>query len=537
MNPKSDNRLHHVVVFGGGTAGWMSAAALSRFSAGRFGITLVESAEIGIIGVGEATIPTIHWFNQLVGVDLPELFRATKATFKLGVEFVDWGRAGEKYFHPFGRFGAPGDDVPWHHRWARDWLAQGAQPDARFNVEQYALATQLARSNRIALPKSDPRSPLCMLGYAYHFDASLYAQYLRQLSERRGVKRVEGRVVKVERGENGDVTALVTESGTRIEGDLFLDCSGLRAAVIGKELGAGFEDWGNYLPCDRAVAAPCALTSPPEPFTRSTARAAGWQWRIPLQHRMGNGLVYSSHFLSDDEASTFLMSHLDGEALDSTPRLIRFMAGRRSQSWVRNVVAVGLSGGFLEPLESTSIHLIQSAVAKLLSLFPTRSSMPDVASQFNRLMKAEYENVRDFLILHYHSNRRTEPMWQHCANMEVPETLRHRVRLFEESARLALDPEELFREASWFAVLVGQGHLPRDVNPLLESDTHEHNRAQLDQIRKTIESEAQRHPSHEQILARLEADAPKASSAPPVSSMQILGQSESQRWHIHQNYG
>jgi tryptophan halogenase len=474
----------------------MSAAALSC-AAKDLHITLVESAEIGIVGVGEATIPTIHWFNQLVGIQAPELFRETRATFKLGIEFVDWGRRGERYMHPFGRFGAPDDPMAWHHRWAAARLA-GAKED----FAEYSIATQLALANRVALPDADPHSLLSFMGHAYHFDASLYAGFLRRRCESQGVLRMEGTVAGIERARDGSVVALCLASGQRIEGQLFLDCSGFHAALIAREMGAGFHDFSDDLPCDRAVAVPCALPGVPDAFTRSTARACGWQWRIPLQHRLGNGLVYSSAHLSDDEATASLLASLDGEAL-AEPRLLRFKAGMRD-AWKHNVVAIGLASGFLEPLESTSIHLIQSAIAKLLSLFPTELSMEPAARQFNRLMREEYLGIRDFLILHYHSNRRSEPLWQYCRSRPVPDSLANRIDLFTSSGRLALDPEELFREASWFAVLAGQGHVPADIPPFRPMEPAA-NAAILAGMRRKIAEEVPRHPTHDAVLKRIMA--------------------------------
>lgn len=492
------NRIRRVAILGGGTAGWMCAAALSKINSQLFGITLVESDEIGIIGVGEATIPTIHWFNQVVGVDARHFMRETRATFKLGIEFVDWYAPGERYFHPFGRYGLPSDTVPFHHRWIR----ARTQEQSRFDFENFALATLAARAGRFEFPSTDPKSALASLGYAFHFDASLYAKYLRSLSESRGVRRIEGKVTQIERSDNGDIMALRTDRGARIDADLFVDCSGLRGILIEGQCGVPFEDWLEWLPCDRAVAVPCARVKPPEPHTRSTARSAGWQWRIPLQHRIGNGLVYSSAYLSDDEAAATLLRNLDGEPL-AEPRVIRFRTGQRAQSWVRNVVAVGLSGGFLEPLESTSIHLIQSAIAKLMSLFPTRDSLAMSAQQFNKLMRDEFEGVRDFLVLHYRSTTRAEPLWQRCREAPIPESLRYKVEQFTHTGRLMLTTDELFREASWFSVLVGQNHLPIDYNPLLDSESPASNAHALSQQRHALAAAVAGMPTHLEVLNRI----------------------------------
>jgi tryptophan halogenase len=494
----SANRIRHVAILGGGTAGWMTAAALSKISARLFDITLIESDDIGIIGVGEATIPTIHWFNQFVGLDPEEFMRQTRATFKLGIEFVDWYQPGERYFHPFGRYGLAADTVPFHHRWIR-----AREPGrARFDFENYAIATLAARTGRFGLPSNDPRSPLASLGYAYHFDASLYAKYLRQFSESRGVIRVEGKLSRIDRAENGDIAALHTDKGASVSADLFVDCSGMRALLIGGQCGSEYEDWEQWLPCDRALAVPSALVRPPEPHTRATAHPGGWQWRIPLQHRMGNGFVYGARFLSDDEARATLLANLEGAPL-AEPRLIRFRTGRRAESWVRNVVAIGLSSGFLEPLESTSIHLIQSGIAKLMSLFPARDTLALSARQFNRLIGEEYEAVRDFLILHYHSTARSEPLWQHCRQAPLPEPLRYKIEQFTRTGRLMLSTDELFRDASWFSVLVGQNHLPADYNPLLDAEPAAANGHALSELRRALSTAAAALPTQQDVLTRI----------------------------------
>ena len=493
----SDRRIRKIVILGGGTAGWMTAAALSKVNQPRqFDIQLIESDEIGTIGVGEATIPTIHWFNQLIGLNEAEFLAETKATFKLGIEFRGWTGQGSGYFHPFGRYGAPGDQSMFYHRWIRARL-EGATE----GFEAYSLATAAARAGRFAAPSRDPASMLSTLGYAYHFDAGLYARYLRRLSESRGVGRTEGKVNRIEQdGETGFVTALTTDRGERIAGDLFIDCSGLRGLLIEQTLGAGFDDWSHWLPCDRALAVPCATVGPPTPYTRSTAEAAGWRWRIPLQHRTGNGYVYASRYLSDDEAAATLLAHLDGAPL-ANPRPIRFVAGRRREAWRKNVVAVGLSGGFLEPLESTSIHLIQSAIAKLLSLFPDRDCDPITAEQFNRVYRTDMESVRDFLILHYRFNAgRSDPLWAYCREMAIPDTLTYRLEHFRRTGRIVLSTDELFREASWFAVMMGQGVEPTDYNPLTDTYTPADNLAHLAEVRRAIKATADRLPSHQAYL-------------------------------------
>ncbi|MDJ0276372.1 tryptophan 7-halogenase [Sphingomonas sp. 2R-10] len=493
---EAPDRIRRVVILGGGTAGWMTAAALSRSFGETVAVTLLESEAIGTVGVGEATIPTIHWFNELVGLDESEFLRATKATFKLGIEFVDWTAPGHRYFHPFGQFGPALPGVAFHHRWLK------AQADGLdVPLDALSLAAQLAAQGRFAAPAGDARSILSTLGYAYHFDAGLYAAYLRRLSEAGGVTRVEGMLRHVERdGETGFVTALVTERGERIAGDLFIDCSGFRALLIGGALGEGYEDWSHWLPCDRAVAVPCARVAATTPYTRSTARAAGWQWRIPLQHRTGNGYVYAGRYLSDDEAAATLLANLDGEAL-AEPRLLRFTAGTRRRPWRDNVVAIGLSSGFLEPLESTSIHLIQSGIAKLLTLFPDRGCDPALADRFNTVFARDMDGIKDFLILHYHATSgRDEPLWRHCRTMALPETLVAREEQYRRSGRLILDADELFREASWLAVLNGQGITAAGYNPLADTIDAATNRAQVCQIAEVVARAAPTLPLHDAAL-------------------------------------
>jgi tryptophan 7-halogenase len=369
-----------------------------------------------------------------------------------------------------------------YHRWIRARL--GGAPDSH---QDYSLTTLAARAGRFAPPAIDPSSILATLGYAYHFDASLYAAFLRRRAESKGVRRIEGKVVQVEQDpRSGFVRSLRTHRDELIAGDLFVDCSGLRALLIEGTLKTGFDDWSHWLPCDRALAAPSERVQDPIPYTRSTAHAAGWQWRIPLQHRTGNGIVYSSEFSTDEEAAATLGAHLDGKALDA-PRVIRFRAGRCRKAWNKNVIAIGLSAGFLEPLESTSIHLIQSGIAKFLSLFPTRDCYPETAEQFNRVFAADVESIRDFLVLHYHrSAGRPEPLWRYCQHMPLPDGVAYKSAHFASTGRIVLEPEELFKEASWFAVMMGQGIEPTDYNPLLDSIPADENRAHLLRIRQQI---------------------------------------------------
>ena len=500
------SRITRVVILGGGTAGWMTAAALSRCFGRTLKIDLVESEAIGTVGVGEATIPTIHWFNELIGLDEAAFVRATQASFKLGIEFVDWARPGHRYFHPFGRYGVELDQVPFHQHWLKARADGLTRP-----LSDFSLATALAAENRFAKPVADPRSILSTLGYAYHFDAALYAAHLRGLAEGAGVVRHEGKVSRVERDpQSGFVTALLTDRGQRIEGELFIDSSGFRALLIGEALEVPFEDWSHWLPCDRAVAAPCARVAETTPYTRSTLRPAGWQWRIPLQHRTGNGYVYASAFVSDDEAAATLLANLDGELL-AEPRLLRFKAGFRRESWRGNVVAIGLSSGFLEPLESTSIHLIQSAIAKLIALFPDRDCDPRLARQFNTLFARDIDGVRDFLILHYHATEGHEaPLWRQARAMNLPDTLTDKIAHYRSAGRLMLTPDELFREASWLAVLNGQGVLAENHAPLADTVDALQNLRRLGDIAAVIDRAAPTLARHDDAIVKL-----LAATAPP----------------------
>lgn len=452
--------IGRVLVVGGGTAGWMAAAALAhKFAGTGLAITLVESAEIGTVGVGEATIPHIRHFNATLGIDEAEFFAATKGTYKLGIEFVNWGRIGESYIHPFGEFGADIDGVPFHQQ----WLAGG---EASGSLEDYSLPIQAARRGRFRRPDPDPATLAGSYNYAYQFDAGLYARYLRSYCEARGVVRREGKVVDVALdSESGFVRAITLESGETIGADLFLDCSGFRGLLIEQALHAGYEEWTHWLPCDRAIALPCSNVGPIMPYTRATAQAAGWIWRIPLQHRTGNGHVYSSKFIDDEEALETLLAQLPAPPL-AEPNRLRFVTGKRRTQWLGNTIAIGLASGFLEPLESTSIHLIQIALGNLLDLFPTQAWDPLDAAEFNRIMALEYERVRDFLIVHYHCTERDDsPFWRHCRTMTPPDSLAYKLDLFRERGVVVQYREGTFLEPSWLAVYLGQHVIPRHLDP------------------------------------------------------------------------
>ena len=494
---RNGHEIERVVIVGGGTAGWMAAAALSRFlNNGRRTFTLVESDEIGIVGVGEATIPPIINFNQMLEIDENEFLKATMGTFKLGIEFVNWGQVGDRYFHPFGAYGHDLHGIPFHQLWLRE--AGRGDPG---NISDYSMSAVAAAAGKFARPSRKQDSPLAKLFYAFQFDASLYARFLRSLAERQGTVRQEGRIVEVERdGESGDVVAVKLESGKRIEGELFIDCSGFRGLLIEQTLGAGFEDWSHWLPVDRAIAVPTANVGPLDPFTRSTAHGAGWQWRIPLQHRTGNGHVFTSAFIEPEEAEQILMANLEGKPL-ADPRLLRFSTGRRKLSWSHNVVALGLSSGFLEPLESTSIHLIQNGISRLLALFPDRKISPLERAEYNKGMQDLYEDVRDFIILHYKATQRDDtPFWRYVGEMEIPESLQRKLELWRLHGRIFREGAELFGVTSWVAVLLGQNIRPDHYDTIADSLDERKVAQAMAQMRADCARAAQTLPTQEQFL-------------------------------------
>ncbi len=493
------DKIRQVTIVGGGTAGWMTAAALARFLEGTgTRIELVESDAIGTVGVGEATIPAIHDFNMKLDIDERELMRASNATFKLGIEFVDWRRKGHAYMHPFGPYGLDMNGVAFHHYWRRLREAGDAN-----DIAAYSLATAAAKRGRFSHPTRDAASIYSSYSYAFHFDASLYAAFLRQYSERRGVVRTEGRIVDVSLDpESGNIDSVRLEHGRVIGGDLFVDCSGFRALLIGDALGTDYEDWSHWLPCDRAVAVPSKRVEEPEPYTRATALDAGWQWRIPLQHRTGNGHVYCSHYLSDDEAVSTALANVEGEAIGD-PNLLRFTTGKRSKAWSRNCVSIGLSGGFLEPLESTSIWLIQAAIIELTRWFPARDFATADVDAFNATMDRRFREVRDFLIFHYYAVERDDTeFWRACRSMSIPDSLQHRLEVFRASGHVVFDASDLFIEGNWLAVLIGQGvepaawHLRTD---LLDDDAVEQ---RLAYMRSMVDDAAAAMPSHKETLDR-----------------------------------
>lgn len=458
-------QLKSILIVGGGSAGWMTAALLSHLFQGLYRIQLVESEEIGTIGVGEATIPAIKKFNDLLKLDEAEFMRTTQGSFKLGIQFNDWLRPGSSYVHGFGVIGQDWEWLRCHHYWLKlNQLGEAA------DLGRYSINTAAALANKFVPAQANMAdSPMSHIAHAFHFDASLYAKYLRGYSEERGVERLEGRIVDVAlRAEDGFIESVRLEGGASVEADFFIDCSGFRGVLIEQALKTGYEDWTHWLPCDRALAVPCSRVEPFTPYTRSTARAAGWQWRIPLQHRTGNGHVYSSAFMDEAEAERILLSSLDGEQL-AEPNRIRFVTGKRKKIWNKNCVAVGLASGFLEPLESTSLFLIQSSIIRLIRLFPDAGFDPANVEEFNRQSDFEYERIRDFIILHYKATERDDSaFWRYCRDMEVPATLQRKMDLFRANGRIFREDDELFSEESWIQVFLGQGVIPQGYDPLVD---------------------------------------------------------------------
>lgn len=491
-----------VIIVGGGTAGWMTAAALSRLlPPGRVGIQLVESEAIGTIGVGEATVPHIRFFNAKLGFDEADFMARTKATFKLGIEFRNWGRKGDAYIHPFGAFGDDLGGVPFHQQWVR-----ARQTGSDTDIEDFSFPIVAARRGKFSHPEEDPKSPLSTFSYAYQFDATLYAAYLREFAEQHGVRRIEGRIVGVEQNaQSGFIKSVTLESGKELEADLFIDCSGLRGLLIEQTLKTGYDEWGHWLPCDRAYAVPCDTSGPLIPYTRATAQDAGWIWRIPLQHRVGNGHVYSSAFCSDEQAERVLLEQLESPPT-TEPFKLGYMTGKRRKQWSKNVVAIGLSSGFLEPLESTSIHLIQLAIGYLVDFFPDRDFNPMNEIEFNRVTALEYERIRDFLILHYHATERDDtPFWNYCRTMDIPDSLAYRMELFRERGVVPHYREGMFLDASWLAVYFGQRVMPLHYDPVAESLAGAKLAGTLSAIREEYVRAADAMPGHEAFLKSIGA--------------------------------
>lgn len=492
--------VKQVVILGGGTAGWITASLLMKLLGKVIKVTLVESDDIGIVGVGEATIPPILNFNQALGLDEAEFLRETKATIKLGIQFENWGQQGDKYMHAFGGIGKEFPMCNFHHFWLRSQQLQSSS----YNFWDFSLNYQAAKKNKFARLDRIEGVNLPGLSYAYHFDAGLYARFLRRYSEGLGVLRREGKVMAAQRDEiSGDVLSLTLTDGCQIQGDLFIDCSGLHSFLIDKTLNTGFEDWSHWLPADSALAVPCESVAPITPYTKAIAHPIGWQWRIPLQHRIGNGLVYSSRYCTDEQACDTLLANLDGTAL-AEPRKITFKTGRRYKQWHHNVVAIGLSSGFLEPLESTSIHLIQSAVLRLIKIFPHQGMCELSRTEFNRQSKIEFEQIRDFIILHYKLNRRRDSQfWRDCEKMSVPDSLQQKMELFAASGLNFREQDDLFTEIAWQQVMLGQGLQPESYHPMANAVSPEQLNDMLENLKVIMDKTTDKLSSHEQFLAKM----------------------------------
>jgi tryptophan 7-halogenase len=491
-------KVAKIVILGGGTAGWMTAAFLSKWLEGvDIQVTLVESEQIGTIGVGEATVPGIHQFIKQLEIKESEFIQATHATFKLGIEFEGWADSHQSFFHPFAAYGVQLEDRPFHQTW---WAAKKQGYSA--GLDQFCLSTQLARAGKFALPNFDEKSRLAWYNYAYHFDASLFAKFLRGYAEQRRVNRIEGKVNHVQLDANsGFIQSILLESGQSIEGDLFVDCTGIAALLIEKALGVGYEDWSQWLLADSALAVQTKSVKEPDPFTRSSARTAGWQWHIPLQHRVGNGYVYSSQFISHEQARAELLENLKGE-LVTDPRLIRFTTGMRKDFWYKNCVSIGLSSGFLEPLESTSISLIQTGIFKLTGFLVNFEIDEKHVAEANRLNRLEYERIRDFIILHYKLNGRSEAFWRHVREMKIPSGLEEKISIFKETGDIKILENESFKEESWVSMYYGFGIDP--VNVKL-SDNASQIELLMNKMKSAVAKAPQYAPLHAEFLQTMNA--------------------------------
>lgn len=487
------NNKKQVIIAGGGTAGWMAAAALSKLAAKNIDVTLIESDDIGTVGVGEATIPPIRTFHKLLGINEQQMMRHTHGTFKLGIEFNHWGQINDSYIHSFGITGKECWAGEFHHFWLHGKTLGHNTP-----FGDYCYELQAARQNKFSLPTQHNQQAI---NYAYHFDATRYAEFLRQLCEQQKVKRIEGKIAQVNLNQhNGHIESLTLEDQQIISGDFFIDCTGFRGLLIEQALHTGYEDWSHYLPCDSAVAVQTSACGPLTPYTRATAHDSGWQWRIPLQHRVGNGLVYCSRYLSDDQAIERICQSIEGEPI-TQPRVIKFKTGRRRKGWNKNCVALGLASGFLEPLESTSIHLIMTGIIRLLRLFPFGEIHQSAIDEYNNKLTLELESIRDFLVLHYHATERTDsPFWQHCKQLEIPQSLAHKIALFKQTGRVFLDDGDIFRVDSWVQVMLGQRLKPQDYHHIAETMTEAELAKFLAGLKQQIDQAVEKLPDHEAFV-------------------------------------
>lgn len=498
----SMNPLRSIVIVGGGTAGWMAAAALARFLQDQpISVRLIESEEIGTVGVGEATVPMIQIFNEMLGINELEFIKYTRATFKLGIQFRDWGKLGNRYFHAFGDFGESINGIAPHHYWLKLKKLGDTNP-----IGDYSFPTVASQFNRFAPPPTQGHAAMAIAGYkyAYHFDAALYAGFLRKYSEQRGVIRQEGKVIDVKLcNDNGFIESICMDTEESISADFFIDCTGFRGRLIEQALQTGYQNWSHWLPCNSAVVAPCALAETLSPYTISTAREAGWQWRIPLQHRVGNGYVYSTEFTSDQHAESCFRRALEGDLL-ADPRVLRFVTGHRKKFWNKNCLALGLSAGFLEPLESSSIQLIQTGIARLIEFFPDCNFDSVMVDEYNRITEKEYEGVRDFLILHYCLGERNDAdLWRYCREMVLPDSLRHKINLFNSCGRISLTAEDSYAESSWVSIFLGLNNLPKRYDPLVDCIDAQHLVKAMRQRREAIFSLTQGMPAHEQFISKI----------------------------------
>jgi tryptophan 7-halogenase len=484
-----NNKVQKVVIAGGGTAGWVAAAALSKQLGKLIDVVLVESDQIGTVGVGEATIPPMRVFHSLLGIDEQEFMRATEAVFKLGISFKNWGQIGDHYIHPFGTTGQGSFLADFQHFWLH---GKSKGIDAEFG--EYSFEIQAAKANKFATSKNSS------INYAYHLDATRYAQYLRQFSENLGTTRIEGKIQQVQQHPDGDIKALLLESGEVVEADLFIDCTGFAGLLIDKTLKTPYEDWSHWLPCNSAIAIQTESVEPAKPYVTCTAHQAGWQWHIPLQHRVGNGNVFCSDFMSDDQAKQHLLDNVKGKVL-TEPRVIKYKTGRRTLFWNRNCVALGLSSGFVEPLESTSIYMFMNGIVRLMKMFPFNGVTQQSTDEYNKQSIAELENIRDFIILHYHATSREDSeFWRYCKNMSVPDSLSHRMELFRETGLAFQGERELFRLESWTHVMLGQGIMPKNYHAIFKTMSDEELVSHLTNTRNTIANAVAKLPNHQDFV-------------------------------------